>query len=82
MLGKIKPKLYELVKLVRLVKNLKNLGKILLFPVEIALLAPAVVEAGGGDHKGHYDDHGGHMNMGDSYPSTMFMGNTTFFWVE
>ena len=59
---------------------MKNLGKILLFPVAIALLAPAVVEAGG-DHHGHHDDHGGHMNMGDSYPSTMFMGKTTFVLV-
>ena len=57
---------------------MKNLGKILIFPVAIALLAPASVEAGGGDHKGHHDHHGGHMNMGDSYPSTMFMGKTTF----
>ena len=57
---------------------MKNLSKILLFPVAIGLLAPAAVEAGGGDHKGHHDHHGGDMNMGDSYPSTMFMGKTTF----
>ena len=61
-----KPKLYEVVKLATLVKNLKNLSKILLFPFAIGLLAPAAVEAGGGDHKGHHDHHGGHMNMGDS----------------
>ena len=42
------------------------------------LLAPAAVEAGGGGHKGHNDHHAGHMNMGNSYPSTMFMGKTTF----
>ena len=78
MLGKRKPKLYKVVKLATLVKNLKNLSKILLFPLAISLLAPAAVEAGGGDQKGHHDHHGGHMNMGDSYPSTMFMGKTTF----
>ena len=70
--------IYEVVKLATLVKILKSLGKILLFPFAIGLLAPAAVEAGGGDHKGHHDHHGGHMNMGDSYPSTMFMGKTTF----
>ena len=58
---------------------MKNLGKFLLFPVAIGLLAPAAVEAGGGDnHKGHHDHHSGHMNKGNSYPSTMFMGKTTF----
>ena len=60
---------------------MKHLDKILLFPVAIGLLAPAAVEAGGGDRKGHNDHHGGHMNIGDSYPSTMFMGKTTFFLV-
>ena len=36
------------------------------------------VEAGGDNHKGHHDHHSGHLNTGDSYPSTMFMGKTTF----
>ena len=74
----MKSKLLEIDKLVILVKILKKLSKILVFPVAIGLLAPVAVEAGGGDHKGHHDHHGGHMNMGDSYPSTMFMGKTTF----
>ena len=57
---------------------MKNLSKILLFPVALGLLAPLTANAGGDDHKGHHDHHSGHMNMGDSYPSTMFMGKTTF----
>ena len=53
--------------------SMKLFSRLLLFPASLGLLAPTVVEAGGGDHKGHHDHHGGHMNMGDSYPSTMFM---------
>ena len=40
-------------------------------------MVPMAVEAGGEDkHKGHHDRHSSHMNMGDSYPSNMFMGGT------
>ena len=41
-------------------------------------MTPMAVQAGGEKHKGHHDHHGSQMNMGDSYPSTMFMGKTTF----
>ena len=57
---------------------MKNLGKILLFPVALGLLAPAAVDAGGGDHSGHHDQHSAHGHSGDSSPSTMLMGKTTF----
>ncbi len=57
---------------------MKLFSQLLLLPASLCLLAPAAVEAGGGDHKGHHDHHNSHMNMGDSYPSTMFMGKTTF----
>ena len=53
-------------------------SRFLLLPAFLGLLAPAAVEAGGGDNTGHHDHHSGHMNMGESYPSTMFMGKTTF----
>ena len=58
---------------------MKLFSRLLLLLASLGLLAPAAVEAGGGDdQKGHHDHHSGHMNMGDSYPSTMFMGKTTF----
>jgi len=60
------------------VKSMKFFSRLLLIPAALGLMAPMAVEAGGGDHKGHHDHHSGHMNMGDSYPSTMFMGKTTF----
>ncbi len=47
-------------------------------PAVLGFMTPIAVQAGGEKHKGHHDHHGSHMNMGDSYPSTMFMGKTTF----
>ena len=54
--------------------------KIIVSPLALALLAPMPVMAGSQDsnHKGHLDHHSDHKNMGDSYPSIMFMGKTTF----
>ena len=57
---------------------MKNLSKLLLFPVALGLLAPAVVDAGGGDHSGHHDQHSAHGHSGEASPSTMLMGKTTF----
>ncbi len=57
---------------------MKNLGKHLLFPFALGLLAPAAVDAGGGDHSGHHDQHSAHGHSGDASPSTMLMGKTTF----
>ena len=58
---------------------MKLFSRLLLLPASLGLLAPPAVEAGGGDdHKVHHDHHSGHMSMGNSYPSTMFMGKTTF----
>ena len=65
-------------KLVKLVKPLKLLRKVLLFPVALGLLAPAAVDAAGGDHSGHYDQHSPHGHSGEASPSTMLMGKTTF----
>ena len=57
---------------------MKLFSRLLLIPAALGLMAPMAVEAGGGDHKDHHDHHDSHMKMGDSYPSTMFMGKTTF----
>ena len=57
---------------------MKNLSKLLLFPVALGLLAPAAVDAGGGDHSGHHDQHSAHGHSGEASPSTMLIGKTTF----
>ena len=57
---------------------MKNLGKILLFPIALGLLAPAAVDAGGGDHSDHHGQHSAHGHSGEASPSTMLMGKTTF----
>ncbi len=57
---------------------MKNLGKLLLFPFALGILAPAAVDAGGRDHSGHHDQHSSHGHSGDYTPSTMLMGKTTF----
>ena len=61
-----------------LVTSLEILRKLLLFPVALCLLAPAAVDAGGGDHSGHHDQHSAHGHSGEASPSTMLMGKTTF----
>ena len=53
-------------------------AQLISLPAVLGLMTPIAVQAGGEKHKGHHDHHGSHMNMGDSYPSTMFMGKTTF----
>ncbi|WP_269608871.1 hypothetical protein [Prochlorococcus marinus] len=52
--------------------------RLISIPAALGFVTPMVVQAGGEKHKDHHDHHGSHMNMGDSYPSTMFMGKTTF----
>jgi hypothetical protein len=57
----------------------KLFSQFFIITAALGLVTPMAAEAGGEDsHKGHNDHHSGHMNMGDSYPSTMFMGKTTF----
>ena len=59
-------------------RSMRLFARLLSIPAALGFMAPMAVEAGGGDHKGHHDHHDSHMKMGDSYPSTMFMGKTTF----
>ena len=61
---------------------MKLFSRLLLIPAALGLMAPMAVEAGGGDHKGHHDHHGGHMNMGDSYPQLCLWVKRLLFWVE
>ena len=56
---------------------MRLLSQLLLIPAALGLMAPIAVEAGGKNRKDHHD-HSNHMMAGDSYPSTMFMGKTTF----
>ena len=57
---------------------MKIFQKVLLLPAALVLFVPAAVDAGGGDHSSNHGHHSGHSNMGDSSPSTMIMGKTTF----
>ena len=57
---------------------MRILRKLLLFPVALGLLAPAAVDAGGGDHSSHHGQHSAHGHSGDASPSTMLMVKTTF----
>ena len=59
-------------------RSMRLFARLLSIPAALGFMAPMAVEAGAGDHKGHHDHHDSHMKMGDSYPSTMFMGKTTF----
>ena len=53
-------------------------AQLLLIPAALGFATPMAVQAGGEKHKGHHDHHSVHMNMGDSFPLTMFMGKTSF----
>ena len=53
-------------------------AQLLLIPAALGFMTPMAVQAGGEKHKGHHDHRGSHMSIGDSHPSTMFMGKTTF----
>ena len=58
---------------------MKLFAQLLSISAALGFMAPMAVEAGGDNkNKGHHGHHSGHMNMGNSYPSTMFMGKTTF----
>ena len=62
-----------------LIGSMRIFAQLLSIPAALGFIAPMAVEAGGDNkHKGHHDHHSSHMNMGNSYPSTMFMGKTTF----
>ena len=60
------------------IKPMRLFVQLLSIPAVLGFIAPIAVQAGDEKHIGHHDHHGSHMNMGDSYPSTMFMGKTTF----
>ena len=47
-------------------------------PALVGTIMPLAIHAGGTNHHDHNMHHGSHMNMTDSYPSTMFMGKSTF----
>ena len=61
-----------------LLRSMRLFAQLISIPAVLGFMTPIAVQAGGEKHKGHHDHHGSHMNMGDSYPSTMFMGKTTF----
>ena len=62
-----------------LIGSMRIFAQLLSIPAALGFIAPMAVEARGDNkHKGHHDHHSSHMNMGNSYPSTMFMGKTTF----
>ena len=47
-------------------------------PALVGTIIPLAIHAGGTNHHDHNMHHDSHMNMTDSYPSTMFMGKSTF----
>ena len=61
-----------------LLRSMRFFAQLISIPAVLGFMTPIAVQAGGEKHKGHHDHHGSHMNMGDSYPSSMFMGKTTF----
>ena len=59
--------------------EMKRFYQLLVLPSLLGVVLPINLKAEGVDHKNHKGHHhSGHVNMGDSYPSTMFMGKTTF----
>ena len=57
---------------------MKCFSQLRLIPAVLCLVTPMIVEAGDGNNKDHHDHHGSQMDIGESYPSTIFMGKTTF----
>ena len=47
-------------------------------PALVGTIMPIAIHAGGMNHHDHHMHDDSHMNMTDSYPSTMFMGKSTF----
>ena len=47
-------------------------------PTLVGTIIPLSVHAGGMNHHDHHMHNDSHMNMADSFPSTMFMGKSTF----
>ena len=47
-------------------------------PALVGTIIPLSVHAGGMNHHDHHMHNDSHMNMTDSFPSTMFMGKSTF----
>ncbi len=61
-----------------MVRPVRLFAQLLSIPAVLGFVTPMAVQAEGEKHKGRHDHHSSHMNMGHSYPSTMFMGKTTF----
>ncbi|MBO8205144.1 carbohydrate porin [Prochlorococcus marinus] len=47
-------------------------------PALVGTIMPLAIHAGGMNHHDHHMHDDSHMNMNDSFPSTMFMGKSTF----
>ena len=47
-------------------------------PALVGTIMPLAIHAGGTNHHDHHMHDDSHMNMTDSFPSTMFMGKSTF----
>ena len=52
--------------------------KKLFAPALVGTIMPIAIHAGGMNHHDHHMHDDSHINMNDSYPSTMFMGKSTF----
>ena len=52
--------------------------KKLFAPALVVTIMPIAIHAGGMNHHDHHMHDDSHINMNDSYPSTMFMGKSTF----
>ena len=57
---------------------MKHSPRKLFAPALVGTIMPLAIHAGGTNHHDHHMHHDSHMNMTDSYPSTMFMGKSTF----
>ena len=57
---------------------MKLFREFFLLTAAFGLLAPVSVEAGGSNHSSHHGRHSGHGHGGDTSPSTMIMGKSTF----
>ena len=57
---------------------MKLFREFLLLPVALGLFSPAAVDAGGGDHSSNDGQHSAHNHSGETSPSSMLMGKTTF----
>ena len=59
---------------------MKNSIQKLFAPALVGTIMPLAIHAGGTNHHDHHIHHDSHMNMTDSYPSTMLWGRVRLFW--